>query len=175
MKCSSVVCLATIATISAGCKMAQPLTPSPAETRVQDKTAIRATAADWGKAIEDKSLDQTLSYYADDAWVYPQNAPIAKTADQRRSVWTAFFATPGASDMEGNIERVEVARSGDLAIEYDTFGMTMNDKKGKPITETESPSSPGRSRRMASGKSSPISGTRTSNSDLGVLALATHP
>jgi ketosteroid isomerase-like protein len=39
--------------------------------------------------------------------------------------------------MGGNIERVEVARSGDLAVDYGTFAMIMNDKKGKPMTETE--------------------------------------
>jgi uncharacterized protein (TIGR02246 family) len=132
-----VLCLATVVAVLASCQTAQPPTPAPVDTRAQDETAIRAAAQDWGKAVEAKNLDQTLSYYADDAWVYPQNAPIAKTADQRRSVWAAFFATPGASDMEGNIERIEVARSGDLAVEYDTFAMTMNDKKGKPITETE--------------------------------------
>lgn len=132
-----VLCLAAVVTVLASCQTAQPPTPAPVDTRAQDETAIRAAAQDWGRAVEAKNLDQTLSYYADDAWVYPQNAPIAKTADQRRSVWAAFFATPGASDMEGNIERIEVARSGDLAVEYDTFAMTMNDKKGKPITETE--------------------------------------
>jgi uncharacterized protein (TIGR02246 family) len=140
MKRSSIfwfLCLATVVTVLASCQTAQPPTPAPVDTRPQDETAVRAAAQDWGKAVEDKNLGQTLSYYADDAWVYPQNAPIAKTADQRRSVWAAFFATPGASDMEGNIERIEVARSGDLAVEYDTFAMTMNDKKGKPITETE--------------------------------------
>jgi len=130
-------CLATIVTVLASCGTAQPPTTAQADTRSQDETAIRAVAAEWGTAIENKNLDQTLSYYADDAWVYPQNAPIAKTSDQRRSVWEAFFATPGASDMEGNIERIEVARSGDLGVEYDTFAMTMNDRKGKPITETE--------------------------------------
>jgi uncharacterized protein (TIGR02246 family) len=134
---SLVLCLATVVTVLGSCGTAQPPAPPPVDTRAQDETAIRAAAQDWGKAIEDKNLDQTLSYYAADAWVYPQNAPIAKTADQRRSVWTAFFATPGASNMEGDITRVEVARSGDLAVEYDTFAMTMNDKKGKPITETE--------------------------------------
>jgi uncharacterized protein (TIGR02246 family) len=132
-----VLCLVTIVMVLASCRTAQPPTAAPVDTRAQDETAIRAAAQDWGKAIEDKNVDQTLSYYADDAWVYPQNAPIAKTADQRRSVWAAFFATPGASDMEGDIQRVEVARSGDLAVAYGTFAMTMNDKKGKPITETE--------------------------------------
>ncbi|MBZ5662948.1 MAG: SgcJ/EcaC family oxidoreductase [Acidobacteriia bacterium] len=132
-----VVCLAALVTVLASCRTTQPPASAPADTRAQDESAIRAAAQDWGIAIADKNLDQTLSYYADDAWVYPQNAPIAKTADQRRSVWAAFFATPGASDMEGDITRVEVARSGDLAVEFGTFAMTMNDKKGKPITENE--------------------------------------
>lgn len=56
-----------------------------------------------------------------------QNASIAKTAGQRRSVWTSFFATPGAADMEGDITRVEVARSSELAVEFGTFVMTVND------------------------------------------------
>jgi uncharacterized protein (TIGR02246 family) len=137
---SLVLCLVTFVTVLASCGTTrEPAAPAPTsvDTRAQDEAAIKATAEEWGKAIEDKNLDQTLSYYAADAWVYPQNAPVAKTADQRRSVWAAFFATPGASDMEGNIMRVEVARSGDLAVEYGTFAMTMNNKKGKPITEDE--------------------------------------
>jgi len=130
--------LVTVAVVLGGCGVKQqPAAAAAVDTSAQDQADIRATADAWGKAIENKNLDETVSFYADDAWVYPQNAPIAKTADQRRSVWAAFFATPGASDMEGNIERIEVARSADLAVEYDTFAMTMNDKKGKSITETE--------------------------------------
>jgi len=140
MKRSSIVVvfsLIAVATILVGCGTAQTPAPAPVDTRAEAEGAIRSASQDWGNAIEDKNLDQTLSFYADDAWVYPQNAPIAKTADQRRSVWTAFFATPGASDMEGSITRVEVARSGDLAVAYGTFAMTTNDKKGKPITGNE--------------------------------------
>jgi uncharacterized protein (TIGR02246 family) len=133
---SLVLCLLIVIAV-ASCEKAQQPAPAPVDTRAQDEAAIRGTAQDWGKAIEDKNLDQTLSYYAGDAWVYPQNAPIAKTADQRRNVWATFFATPGASDMEGEITRVEVARSGDLAVEFGTFAMTMNDKKGKPISDNE--------------------------------------
>jgi ketosteroid isomerase-like protein len=133
-----VFCVAVVAMILVGCGRASQVTaPAPADTRVQDETAIRAAAEDWGKAIEAKNVDQTVSFYADEAWVYPQNAPVAKTADQRRAVWAGFFAMPGASNMEGDIARVEVARSGDLAVEFGTFAMTMNDKSGKPVTETE--------------------------------------
>jgi len=132
-----VLFLAAVATVFAGCGSAQSPQAASVDTRAQDEAAIRAAAADWGRAIEAKDLDQTVAFYADDAWVYPQNAPVAKTADQRRAVWAAFFAIPGASDMEGDISRVDVARSGDLAVEFGTFAMTMNDKRGKPVTETE--------------------------------------
>ena len=132
-----VLCLATVVMVLASCGTAQPPASAPVDTRVQDEAAIRAAAGAWGKAIEAKDLEQTLSYYADDAWVFPQNEPIAKTADQRRSVWAAFFAMPGASNMEGDIARIEVARSGDLAVEYGAFAMTMNDKSGKPVTQNE--------------------------------------
>jgi len=133
----TVLCLFTVVTVLTGCGSTPQPAAAPVDTRVQDEAAIRATAQEWGKAVTARNLDETLSYYADDAWVHPQNAPIAKTADERRRVWSAFFATPGLSDMEGNTTRVEVARSGDLAVEYGTFAMTMNDKKGKPSTVNE--------------------------------------
>jgi ketosteroid isomerase-like protein len=135
---SLVFCVAVVAMILVGCGGTSQVTaPAPADTRAQDEASIRAAAEDWGKAIEAKNLDTTVSFYADDAWVYPQNAPVAKTAEQRRAVWAAFFAMPGASNMEGDIARVDVARSGDLAVEFGTFAMSMNDKRGKPVTENE--------------------------------------
>jgi hypothetical protein len=66
---SVVLCLAAFVMILASYEMAQPPAPAPADTRAQDQAAIRAAAQDWGKAIDSGNLDQTLSYYADDAWV----------------------------------------------------------------------------------------------------------
>jgi ketosteroid isomerase-like protein len=134
---SLILCLAGAVTIFAGCGTAHAPSPAAVDTRAQDEADIRAAVQGWGKAIENKNLDQTLSYYADDAWVYPQGAPAATTADERRSVWTAFFATPGASDMGGDITRIEIARSGDLAVQYGTFAMSVNDKNGKQVTQNE--------------------------------------
>jgi uncharacterized protein (TIGR02246 family) len=133
---------------------------------VQDEAAIRSTVQDWGKAITAKDIDATLSFYADDGWTNPANAPIAKTADQRRAVWTSFFATPGLSEMTGDTTRVEVYRSGDLAAEYGIFTATMNDKKGKPTMVTEKYVLRGKNRPTASGKQLPISGTPTSKCGL---------
>lgn len=131
------VCLLTAVAILSSCGAAPQQAATPADTRAQDEAAIRAAAQEWGKTIKAKDLDATLSFYADDAWINPENAPIAKTADQRRAVWATFFAMPGLSDMIGDTTRVEVARSGDLAAEYGIFSATMNDKKGKPVMLTE--------------------------------------
>jgi ketosteroid isomerase-like protein len=130
---------ATVAVLLIGCGTPQAPTPAPAatDTRVEDEAAIRSAAEDWGRAIEAKNLDETVSFYADDAWVYPQNAPVAKTVEERRAVWAEYFGMPGAENMAGDITRVEMARSGDLAVMYGTFSMTMNDKSGKPVTENE--------------------------------------
>lgn len=133
----AVLCLITVATVLAGCGMVQQPAAAPVDTRAQDEAAVRTTAQEWGKVVTAKDLDGTLSYYTDDAWVHPEKAPIAKTAAERRSVWTTFFATPGLSDMEGATTRVEVARSGDLAVEFGTFSTTVKDKKGKPGTVSE--------------------------------------
>jgi uncharacterized protein (TIGR02246 family) len=131
------VCLLTVVAILSSCGAAPQQAAAPPDTRVQDEAAIRAVAQEWGKAISARDLDATLSFYADDAWINPANAPIAKTADQRRAVWAKFFAMPGLSDMIGDTARVEVARSGDMAAEYGFFSATMNDIKGKPVTQTE--------------------------------------
>jgi len=132
-----VLFLGPLALILTGCGAAPQSATPAADTRAQDEAAIRSAAQDWGKAIVAKDLDQTLSYYAEDTWVNPQNAPIAKTPEERRAIWSAFFATPGLADMAGETARVEVARSGDLAAEYGTFAMTVKDKKGKLTTQTE--------------------------------------
>src|SRR5713101_4694502 len=132
-----VLFLGPLALLLSSCGTAPQSAPSAVDTHAQDEAAIRAASQDWGKAIVAKDLDQTLAYYTEDAWVNPENAPIAKTPEERRAVWSAFFATPGLADMAGETARVEVARSGDLAAEYGTFAMTVKDKKGKPTTQTE--------------------------------------
>ena len=137
-------CLATAALVLAGCGTAQTPTPpapalvqTPIDTRAQDEIAVRKASAEWGRMIVQRALDPTLAYYADDAWVSPQGAPIATTTEQRRKLWADFFATPGVADTAGETTRVEVARSGDLAVEYGTFTETLPGKRGARSTVTE--------------------------------------
>jgi ketosteroid isomerase-like protein len=114
-----------------GCAQQPAQAPPPPDTRAADEAAIRAAAADWGKAVSAKDLEKTLSYYADDASMFPPNMPIATGPDARRKVWTEMLA---AQDMafSVNTTKVEAAGSGDIAYETGTFEESFK-LKGKPV------------------------------------------
>ncbi|HZR57264.1 MAG TPA: DUF4440 domain-containing protein [Terriglobales bacterium] len=86
----------------------------------------------WSHAAETKDLEQTLSFYADDASVLPFNAPIVTGKVQIRQLWSHLMSTPGFS-LRFAPTSVEVAQSGDLAYEIGTFELTMHDAQGKPV------------------------------------------
>ncbi len=118
--------------VLAGCAQQPVQAPPPPDTRAADEAAIRTAAADWGKAAAARDLEKTLTYYADDASMFPPNMPIATGADARRKVWTELLAP---TDLVFNISttKVEVARSGDIAYETGTFEDSFKNKKGKPV------------------------------------------
>jgi uncharacterized protein (TIGR02246 family) len=97
----------------------------------EDERAIRVAAAEWSKAAFNKDLDKTVSYYAEDAHMYPFNAPRTETKADIRRVWTAFITAPGAV-LDTKTTNVVVAKSGDLAYETGTFVLTQNDPSGQP-------------------------------------------
>jgi len=98
-----------------------------------DEKVIRSAAAEWAKAALDKDLDKTVSYYADDAHMYPFNAPRTETKEDIRKVWTGFMSAPGAV-LAAKTTDVVAAKSGDLAYETGTFELTQKDTQGQPMT-----------------------------------------
>ena len=119
--CSSVV-LAALLTIF--------VAPTPAQSA--DETKIREAAAEWAKAALNKDLDKTVSYYADDAHMYPFNMPRTETKEDIRKVWSGFMSAPGAV-LDAKTTTVTAAKSGDLAYETGTFELTQNDAQGNSV------------------------------------------
>jgi len=113
-----------------GCAQQQP---AP-DTRAADEQAIRELEAAWSKAAGEKQLDATVSYYADDAAVFPPNAPIATSKEAIRTAWTQLLA-PSISSLGWQTVKVEIARSGDLGYAYGTYEMTVTDSKGNPAKD----------------------------------------
>ncbi len=105
-----------------------------ADTRAADEAAIGALSAEWSKGMAGKDVAKCVSFYAEDASMFPDRAPIATGKEAIHAFWAALLTTPGFAG-SFNTTRVEVAKSSDLAYETGTFELTTNDKKGKPQKE----------------------------------------
>ena len=123
--------LSCTAILLSACSAQQQSTPTTnADTRPAAMAAIGQTAERYGKAISTRNVEAILANYTADTWLFPPNAPIAKSADERRAYWAAQQFEPGVSDTVGVTARIEVAQSGELAVEYGSFFQLKTDKDG---------------------------------------------
>jgi len=118
-----------------GCNQQSRQAPAQQDTRATEEAAIRAASAEWAKAAAAKELEKTLSYYADDASMFPPNAPIVTGSDARRKTWTGLLA-PSELVFSNAATKVEAAQSGDLAYETGTFEESFTDASGNPVRAT---------------------------------------
>lgn len=109
-------------------------TPPPPDTRAADEQAIREIEIEANRAAAAKDLERYVSFYADDAAVFFPGTPMVTGKDAIRKTTDALFATAGFS-LSFQTAKVEVSRGGDLAYTYGTNTVTMNDPKGKPVTD----------------------------------------
>jgi ketosteroid isomerase-like protein len=100
-----------------------------------DVASIRAEAEAWSKAIAEKDLEKTLSFYAPDAQYLSAGRPAASTADDRRRLWVEDYASLGFSSDE-TTTKIEVARAGDLAYQRGTYVLSARDDNGKVTQST---------------------------------------
>jgi uncharacterized protein (TIGR02246 family) len=112
----------------------QPPPPSPPDTRAADERAIREADAAWSKAYAAKDLEGCMSFVADDASVLPANGPTVAGKQSIRRWASEVMANPGFAE-SWQASKVEASRAGDLAYVVGTYQLTMNDAKGKPVTD----------------------------------------
>jgi uncharacterized protein (TIGR02246 family) len=112
----------------------QPPPPSPPDTRAADERAVREADAAWSKAWAAKDLEGSLSFVADDALVLPPNAPILTGKESIRKWKSELMANPGYAE-SWQASKAEASRGGDLAYTVGTYEFTLNDPKGKPVTD----------------------------------------
>ena len=112
------------------------LNPASPEANVAAASrAVAARAERWFKAIADKDLETTLSFYAPDAQYLAAGRPAASTPEARRQLWVEDYALPGFSSAESTTA-IEVARSGDLAFQRGVYTSTQTDSQGKVTMST---------------------------------------
>lgn len=117
-----------------GCTSQAPPPPQPPDTRAADEAAIRQADEEWASSAAQKSVDTWVSHYSDDAVVLPPNEAMANSKDAIRKSLINFLGMPGLS-VTWRSTKVDVARSGDLGYSVGTYEITMNDPKGKPMTD----------------------------------------
>lgn len=108
-------------------------TQTATDTRAADESALRELDAQWSKAAGARDLDKSVSYYTDDAVVLPQNGPAANTKTAIRAIWKDMTSPGNATGWKAN--KVEVAKSGDMAYITGTYELTMNVAGGKPVND----------------------------------------
>ena len=97
-----------------------------------DEKAVRDADEQWSKVAAAKDLDETVSFYADNAVVLPPNQAAVTTKDGIRNLWKAFF--DNLTEISWKTSRVEMAKSGDMGYLIGTYELTMKDgskDKGK--------------------------------------------
>lgn len=116
------------------CAQPQQKTSEAPDTRAADEAAIRTADADFVKAAAAKDLDKCMSLYEDDAVLFSAGSPAAVGKDNIRNVIQRMLAAP--MQLSVNVASVDVARSGDLAMDRGTVQAAVTDKKGKTTTQT---------------------------------------
>jgi len=124
-----------LALAAAGCSNGTGTSGASADTRAADEAAIRAATSTMDQSVEAKDLDKILSLYQDDAVLFVPKAPAMVGKAAIHDGWQGLLGAPGLK-MTLTITGVDVARSGDVAVERGSFQVVTTDKDGKPNTET---------------------------------------
>ncbi len=122
------------ASFAVSCAQPQQKSTEIPDTRTADEATIRTADADWAKAAAAKDLDKCMSYYEDDAVLFAPSSPAVMGKDNIRNVIQRMLAAP--MQLTINVASIDVAHSGDLAIDRGTVEAAVTDKKGKATTQT---------------------------------------
>jgi uncharacterized protein (TIGR02246 family) len=98
-----------------------------------DEQAIRKLDKEWSAAAQTKDAGKMLAYYAEDASVFPFNAPIATGKEQIQKLWTGLMSMPGFS-LTFAPTKIEIAKASDMAYDVGTSELKLNDASGNPTT-----------------------------------------
>jgi uncharacterized protein (TIGR02246 family) len=122
-----ICCCAVVLFLTTACKQEAP------DTRPADEQTIRDLDGQWSKTAGTRDLDATVAYYSDDAVLLPPNEPIVTGKQAIRSSWMSLLSPNIALSWQAN--KVDVARSGDLAYVVGAYTLTTRDAVGKPATD----------------------------------------
>ena len=96
------------------------------------QSRIRQLDQDWSQSAQDRDVDRVVSFWADDAIVFPPGSPAVAGKAAIREFVTKSFQTPGFS-ISWKTTNVAVSRSGDVAYTTGTNRVTFSAPDGKRV------------------------------------------
>jgi uncharacterized protein (TIGR02246 family) len=105
-----------------------------ADSRIQDEDAIRAADAAALRTAKAGDVDGAIANYAEGASWLPPNSPMIKGKAAIREGWAKLIGSPGFN-IDWQINKLEIARSGDLAYTIYEYQLAFDGPDGKPITD----------------------------------------
>ncbi len=106
---------------------------SSAQAVNAEAKALTALDDQWSAAAAARDLDRTISFYAEDASVFPPNAPLAKGRDAARKVWGDYFAAP---DFKISWKTTSAWVDHNLGYTSGTYQDSYTGQDGKTVSET---------------------------------------
>jgi ketosteroid isomerase-like protein len=110
---------------------------APATAKVDvaaERAALFRADKAWSEAAVARDVEKVLSYWTDDATVYPPGQPPVAGKEALRRYVTKGLAIPGFS-IRWEATAFEVSAAGDMAYGIGSNVVTMNDAQGKVMTE----------------------------------------
>jgi len=88
----------------------------------------------WAQAAAARDVEKSVSFWADDASLFPPGQPAVIGKDALRRYVSESFSMPGFS-ISWETKEFVVSTSGDLAYGVGTNTVTIHDAQGNPVTE----------------------------------------
>ena len=95
-----------------------------------DRAALFRADKAWSQAAARRDVEEVLSFWTDDASVFPPGQPPVVGKEALRRYVTGGFAMPGFS-IQWETSAFEVSAAGDIAYGVGTNVVTINDPQGK--------------------------------------------
>jgi uncharacterized protein (TIGR02246 family) len=96
-----------------------------------DEKAIRDLGTAWAKASVEHNVDGAVAPYADDASVFPDNAPMVTGREAIRGLWQGMLSDPKVK-IDFTSTKIVVSKAGDMAYDTGTTEVTAPDAQGNP-------------------------------------------
>ncbi len=118
----------------AGCDQAPQKAPATDAAAVEKE--LRGIETQWNTDYNSRNVDAVMGHYAEDAALANPGMQLAAASESRRTAITQFLADPNLK-ISFESDRVQVAKSGDLAYTRGHFTLQATDPATKqPRTDT---------------------------------------